>query len=104
MGQRRGLSSEGRGKQETQQSGSPQGPHWPPWATLDESLCIYVEISALDFLFEYLIKIEFKDKKYFDFGTSTEDNGNFLNKGLIFQKEGFGARGIVYKQYIYNIK
>lgn len=38
------------------------------------------EISALDFLFEYLIKIEFKDKKYFDFGTSTEDNGNFLNK------------------------
>ena len=62
------------------------------------------EISALDFLFEYLIKIEFKDKKYFDFGTSTEDNGNFLNKGLIFQKEGFGARGIVYKQYIYNIK
>lgn len=62
------------------------------------------EISALDFLFEYLIKIEFKDKKYFDFGTSTEDNGNFLNEGLIFQKEGFGARGIVYKQYIYNIK
>ena len=62
------------------------------------------EISALDFLFEYLIKIEFKDKKYLDFGTSTEDNGNFLNKGLIFQKEGFGARGIVYKQYIYNIK
>lgn len=62
------------------------------------------EISALDFLFEYLIKIEFKDKKYFDFGTSTEENGNFLNEGLIFQKEGFGARGIVYKQYIYNIK
>ena len=53
---------------------------------------------------KYSLKIEFKDKKYFDFGTSTEDNGNFLNKGLIFQKEGFGARGIVYKHYIYNIK
>lgn len=62
------------------------------------------ENSALDFLFDYLIKTEFKDKKYFDFGTSVEGNGKYLNEGLVFQKEGFGARGIVYKQFEYEIK
>lgn len=62
------------------------------------------ENSALDFLFNYLIKEKFKDKKYFDFGTSVEEDGKYLNEGLIFQKEGFGARGIVYKQFEYNVK
>lgn len=62
------------------------------------------EKSALDFLFNYLIKEKFKDKKYFDFGTSVEGDGKYLNEGLIFQKEGFGARGVVYKQFEYNIK
>lgn len=62
------------------------------------------ENSALDFLFDYLIKNKFKDKKYFDFGTSVEGNGKYLNEGLVFQKEGFGARGIVYKQFEYEIK
>ena len=61
------------------------------------------EISALDFIFNYLIKEEFKNKKYFDFGISVENNGYYLNEGLIFQKEGFGARGIVYRQYEYNL-
>lgn len=61
------------------------------------------ETSALDFLFNYLIKEKFRDKKYFDFGTSVEGNGKYLNGGLIFQKEGFGARGVVYKQFEYNI-
>lgn len=59
------------------------------------------ENSALDFLFDYLIKNKFKDKKYFDFGTSVEGNGKYLNEGLVFQKEGFGARGVVYKQFEY---
>lgn len=62
------------------------------------------ENSALDFLFNYLIKEKFKDKKYFDFGISVEEDGKYLNEGLIFQKEGFGARGIVYKQFEYNVK
>ena len=60
--------------------------------------------SALDFLFDYLIRDKFKNKKYFDFGTSVEGDGKYLNEGLIFQKEGFGARGIVYKQFEYNVK
>lgn len=61
------------------------------------------EISALDYLFNYLIKEKFKNKKYFDFGTSTENGGKVLNEGLIFQKEGFGARGVNYIQYRYKI-
>lgn len=61
------------------------------------------EISALDYLFDYLIKEEYKNKKYFDFGISTEENGKILNEGLIFQKEGFGARAVNYKQYNYKL-
>ena len=49
----RGLSSEGRGKQERQPSCSPQAPHWPPWTTLDESLCIYVPPPSLSYSFRF---------------------------------------------------
>lgn len=55
--------------------------------------------GALDFLFDYLIHEVFKNKKWFDFGTSTEQNGTLLNEGLIRQKEGFGGRAIVYDTY-----
>lgn len=57
------------------------------------------ENGALDFLFDHLINNVFDRKRYFDFGASTEDNGHFLNEGLISQKEGFGARGVVYDTY-----
>lgn len=62
------------------------------------------EISALDFLFDYLINQVFKDMEYFDFGTSVEEKGHYLNEGLIFQKQGFGARGVLYQQYEYETK
>lgn len=55
--------------------------------------------GALDFLLSYLIEDIFKKKSYFSFGVSTEDEGNYLNKGLIFQKEGFGGRGISHDFY-----
>ncbi len=57
------------------------------------------ELGALDLLIDYLIKDIYKDKKYFDFGISNEDNGRYLNRGLISQKEGFGARAVVYDFY-----
>ena len=41
----------------------------------------------------------YKDIKYFDMGTSVEDGGSVLNEGLIFQKEGFGGRAVVYDTY-----
>jgi hypothetical protein len=51
--------------------------------------------GALDILFSTLLD-RFRDEfRYFDFGTSNEDDGTFLNRGLSEFKEGFGARGIV---------
>jgi hypothetical protein len=58
--------------------------------------------GALDMLFDYLI-IKYKDFNFFDFGQSTEKNGFYLNEGLIFQKEGFGGRGINYETYKYTL-
>lgn len=56
-------------------------------------------LGSLDFLFEYLIKTRFVDKKYFDFGTSNENSGKNVNKGLQYWKECFGARSIVHHTY-----
>jgi len=62
------------------------------------------ELGALDLLLDHLIKNKYKDKKYFDFGISTESGGQILNKGLIGQKEGFGARAMVHDVYQLEIK
>ena len=53
------------------------------------------QLGSLDFLFEHLINSVFRDKKYFDFGISNENQGKNVNQGLLFWKEGFGARSIV---------
>ena len=58
---------------------------------------------ALDLLFDYLINTVFKDFVYFDFGKSTEDDGSFLNESLIYQKEGFGGRGVCYDRYEWEL-
>ena len=58
---------------------------------------------ALDFLTHLLITEVYGNQKYyFDFGVSTEQQGQYLNMGLIFQKEGFGARGLCYDTYQLN--
>ncbi len=57
------------------------------------------ENGALDLLFRHLINERFKTMAYLDFGISTEHGGNYLNEGLIFQKEGFGARSVCYDSY-----
>ncbi|QIY84503.1 GNAT family N-acetyltransferase [Chryseobacterium sp. NEB161] len=54
----------------------------------------YKDKKALNFLFHKLLSEEFINYDYFDFGISNEDNGRKLNKGLLFWKEGFGARGV----------
>lgn len=61
------------------------------------------EMGALDLLFDYLINTEYSNYKIFDFGQSTENNGLYLNESLIFQKEGFGGRGVVYDIYEYEL-
>lgn len=59
--------------------------------------------GALDILFASLIENPPVSCHYFDFGCSTEDMGHYLNEGLIHQKEGFGARGVCYDIYSWNI-
>lgn len=63
--------------------------------------CQYISVKSkfrekkvLDFLFYKLIKEDFKDYDYFDFGISNEENGRKTNMGLLYWKEGFGARGV----------
>ncbi len=60
--------------------------------------------GALDLLFHHLTATLYADKRYFDFGTSNEDHGRYLNESLIYQKEGFGARAIVYDTYSIPLK
>lgn len=59
--------------------------------------------GALDLLFDYLINEKYADVPVFDFGQSTENSGYVLNENLIFQKEGFGGRGVMYNVYEYTI-
>lgn len=60
-------------------------------------------LGVIDLLFDEIINKLFPDIPTFDFGQSTEQMGNYLNENLIFQKEGFGGRGIVYDIYKYSI-
>ncbi|QDO92551.1 GNAT family N-acetyltransferase [Formosa sediminum] len=62
------------------------------------------ELGSLDVLHAHLIQTVFKDKLYFDFGTSNENNGKQLNEGLQFWKEGFGARTIIQDFYSLETK
>tara|TARA_B100000767_G_scaffold19370_1_gene17700 strand:+ start:406 stop:1275 length:870 start_codon:yes stop_codon:yes gene_type:complete len=55
--------------------------------------------GSLDFLFSHLIGDVFKSKEFFDFGNSNENNGQSINKGLIYWKEGFGAKSITQDFY-----
>lgn len=57
------------------------------------------EIGALDLTIATAIEQYSESKLWFDFGTSTEGDGTYLNEGLISQKEGFGGRTNVYEQW-----
>jgi len=57
--------------------------------------------GALDIILNYLITGRCKSKSYFSFGISTEQDGLYLNEGLVSQKELFSARTVV--QDVYEI-
>lgn len=59
------------------------------------------KLGSLDFLHVHLLDAVFSNKHYFDFGISNENNGQHINEGLQYWKEGFGARTIT--QDFYNI-
>lgn len=61
------------------------------------------ELHALDLLFDQVISKSLSGHAFFDFGISTEEHGTYLNEKLIYQKEGFGGRGICYDWYEWDL-
>ncbi len=61
------------------------------------------QLHALDLLFRQAIDWALQHYDYFDFGISTEEHGSYLNEQLIYQKEGFGARGVCYDWYEWTL-
>lgn len=68
-------------------SANPEGKHW----------------GAIDAIYDRILNHDCTGYKYFDFGKSTEDRGQVLNTSLIFQKEGFGGRGVCYDWYEWQL-
>lgn len=56
-------------------------------------------LNANDRVLDYLINEYYATKQWFDFGISTEQDGQYLNVGLIGNKESFGARAVTYDFY-----
>lgn len=62
------------------------------------------QLGAIDMIYDRIIHEDYTDYPYFDFGRSTENaDGSGLNTSLVFQKEGFGARGLCYDIYEYDL-
>jgi len=55
--------------------------------------------GAVDLMFRELLDVQYADKPYFDFGTSAGRDAGGMSRGIIEQKEGFGARTIVHDVY-----
>lgn len=58
-----------------------------------------METYAVDIIYNHVISDIFPHARYFDFGTSNEDGGQYLNTGMTAHKEEFGARSIIYDCY-----
>ena len=56
-------------------------------------------IGALDLLFHFLLTETYAETHFSTSAFLTENQGRFLNSGLIDFKEGFGGRAIVYDAY-----
>lgn len=56
-------------------------------------------LGALDVLVDHLLTEVYPQKSYFSFGISTEQQGLYLNEGLIRNKESYGARAVVHDFY-----
>ncbi|WP_460880283.1 GNAT family N-acetyltransferase [Pontibacter rugosus] len=56
-------------------------------------------LHALEVLVDWLLTEVYPHKSYFSFGVSTEQQGQYLNEGLVWNKESYGARTIVHDFY-----
>jgi hypothetical protein len=55
--------------------------------------------GALERIFDELLERQYATIRYFDWGISTEQAGQWLNPGLVQNKESYGARGVAYDLY-----
>lgn len=63
------------------------------------------DVSALDVVFEFCIaQAESEGKRWFDFGISTENNGQFLNEGLYSFKSEFGGGGTIHEFFEIDLR
>lgn len=61
------------------------------------------KLGVIDLLYDKIFN-DYRDYPYFDFGRSTEHpDGSGLNENLVFQKEGYGGRGLCYDIYQYDL-
>ena len=61
------------------------------------------KLGVIDLLYDQIFS-DYHNYPYFDFGRSTEHpDGSGLNENLVFQKEGYGGRGLVYDIYEYDL-
>lgn len=57
------------------------------------------KLGVIDLLYDQIFR-DYHTYLYFDFGRSTEHpDGSGLNENLVFQKEGYGGRGLCYDIY-----
>lgn len=62
------------------------------------------QLGVMDLLYDQIMHHDYAVYPYFDFGRSTENaDGSGLNESLVFQKEGFGARGLCYDIYEWTL-
>ena len=61
------------------------------------------QLGAIDVIYDRIINNDYRHLPYFEFGTSALENTNAINESLIFQKEGFGGRGICFDRYEWTL-
>jgi hypothetical protein len=61
------------------------------------------QLRAGDALFDHLLGTVYADHPWFDFGISNERDGS-INHGLLRNKEGFGARALVYDRWLVDLR
>ena len=61
------------------------------------------DIYAVDAIYHRLVTGLYPEYRWFDFGTSNEDGGRFLNTGMTAHKEEFGGRSVAYMQFTIDL-